>query len=74
MTKWLRDKKHGIIYGWDEVLAENDKLELVTEEEAFPERFIPKDKKGKRSKKATLDLSTADIPQKPEELTNDDSV
>jgi hypothetical protein len=36
--------------------------EEVTEEEAFPERFIPKAQKGRKSK---IDLSTEDIPEEP---------
>lgn len=48
--RWLRNKVDGEIYGWNEILAENSRTEEVTEEEAFPEKFIPKKQKGRQSK------------------------
>ena len=38
--QYLRNKVDGFIYDWHPILAANPKCELVTEEEAFPERFI----------------------------------
>jgi hypothetical protein len=64
---FLRNKKDGFIYGWNEILANNPLCEPVTEEEAFPERFvkpeqIAKVKKSRsRRKGKPLDLSTDDI-------------
>ncbi len=62
MTRYLRNTNDGFIYDWNPVLAENVLCEEVTEEEAFPERFIPKTQKGR---KARIDLSTEDIPEEP---------
>ena len=58
-TRWLRNIADGEIYGWNAILAENPRTEEVTEEEAFPERFITKTQK-KRTKK--VDLKTEKIP------------
>ena len=48
--RWLRNKKDGEIYGWNEILADNPLTEEVTEEQAFPERFIPKKQKARKTK------------------------
>lgn len=69
--KYLRNKVDGFIYGWHPILAKNPKCEEVTEEEAFPERFVkPKQVKRAQSRrkqtKKTLDLSTDDIPEEPQ--------
>jgi len=44
MIRWLRNKNDGEIYEWDEILAENPLTEEVTEEQAFPEKFLDKKK------------------------------
>jgi len=62
MPRFLRNKRDGFIYDWNPILAENAICEEVTEEEAFPENFIPKAQKGRKSK---IDLSTEDIPEEP---------
>lgn len=62
MTRYLRNTRDGFIYDWNPILAENALCEEVTEEEAFPENFIPKAQKGRKSK---IDLSTEDIPEEP---------
>ena len=43
--RYLRNRRDGTIYHWNEILAENILCEEVTEEEAFPEKFIPKKQK-----------------------------
>tara|TARA_B100000424_G_C22768488_1_gene413939 strand:- start:3 stop:326 length:324 start_codon:yes stop_codon:yes gene_type:complete len=48
--RWLKNIKDGTIYGWNEILADNPLTVEVTEEEAFPERFIPKSQKGRKPK------------------------
>ena len=58
--RWLRNIKDGEIYGWDEILAENPLTEEVTEEQAFPEKFIPKKQKGRKTK---VKLKTEVIPE-----------
>lgn len=41
MTRWLRNRIDGTIYEWDRYIAENPKVEEVTEEQAFPHKFRP---------------------------------
>lgn len=71
MIRWLRNTKDGEIYEWDEILAENPLTEEVTEEQAFPEKFLDKKKK---SRKAKVNLET-EIPEvgddTPEELAEE---
>lgn len=57
--RWLRNIKDGEIYGWNEILAENPNVEEITEEQAFPEKFIPKTQK---TRKAKVNLET-EIPE-----------
>ena len=57
--RWLRNIKDGEIYGWNEILAENPLTEEVTEEEAFPEKHMPKKQKGRATK---IILKTEKIP------------
>lgn len=59
--KWLRNTVDGTIYGWNEILAENPKTEEVTEEQAFPEKFMTKEQKSRKSK---VKLETKNIPVK----------
>jgi hypothetical protein len=40
MTRWLRHKQDGTIYEWDKYLGKHPKLEEVSEEVAFPEKFL----------------------------------
>jgi hypothetical protein len=70
MARYLRGKKDGFIYDYTALLAENSMVEEVTEEEAFPEKFIPKKQKGRKS---DLDLTTPDeaIPEAPP-VTNEE--
>jgi len=59
--RWLRNIVDGTIYGWNEILAENPKTEEVTEEQAFPEKFMTKEQKGRKAK---VKLETKNIPTK----------
>jgi hypothetical protein len=73
-TMYIRVKRDGFIYEYNEILAKNPGCEVVSEEVAFPERFVPahakerveafQKAKGTR-KKSTLNLATADIPEPP---------
>jgi hypothetical protein len=56
--KWLRNIVDGTIYGWNEILAENPKIEEVTEEQAFPEKFITKEQKTRKPK---ISLKTKEV-------------
>jgi hypothetical protein len=62
MARFLRNKRDGFIYDWNPILAENPICEEVTEEQAYPERFVPKTQKGRKSK---LALETEDVPEEP---------
>lgn len=72
MARYLRSLSNGVIFDWNERLALNtSKVEEITEEQAFPERFAPphvvavmeapKEEKAKRGKKQ-IPLETAVIP------------
>lgn len=56
--KWLRNIVDGTIYGWNEILAENPKIEEVTEEQAFPEKFMTKEQKTRKPK---ISLKTKEV-------------
>lgn len=72
---YIRVKKDGFIYDYNEQLAKHPSCEVISEEQAFPERFVPAHvadrvetpEKPKRvvRRKAALDLTTADIPEAP---------
>lgn len=69
--KFLRNKVDGFIYRWHPVLAANPKCEEVTEEQAFPEKFLPKRAVKRVQEKAAarggLDLTTEDVPEEPDQ-------
>ena len=69
--RWLRNKKDGTIYGWTAVLANNPLVEEVTEEVAFPEKFIPKAQKARASnlKLATDEGSVEEAVVAPKKKT-----
>ncbi len=69
--RWLRNKKDGTIYGWTAVLANNPLVEEVTEEIAFPEKFIPKAQKARVSnlKLATDEDSVEEAVAAPKKKT-----
>lgn len=70
---YIRVKKDGFLYDYNEILAKHPGCEVITEQEAFPERFVPahvadrvgtpENPKRATKRKAALDLSTADIPE-----------
>jgi hypothetical protein len=72
---YIRVKKDGFIYDFNDYLARNPECEVVTEEELYPERFltpaqmlgIQEIKAGRgRKPKAALNLETSEIPEPPE--------
>lgn len=63
MTKYLRHKVKGTIYNWNEYIALNPNVEAVSEEEAYPERFIPKAHRGRKPK---VNLTTDVLPEEPD--------
>lgn len=71
MTKmYIRVKKDGFIYDYNEIMAQNPSCEVVPEEVAYPERFMPVEAPVRvaavrKKRGSALDLSTADIPEAP---------
>lgn len=72
--QFIRVKVDGFIYDYNEILAGNPECEVLSEEDAYPERFIPEHvevvvepakKEFRVKRKAALDLSTDDIPEAP---------
>jgi hypothetical protein len=59
--RYLRNRRDGTIYEWDDILAENPICEEITEQEAFPEKFIPP---AQKARKAKLKLET-ELPEEP---------
>ena len=64
--RWLKNINDGFIYGWDEYLEKHPLVKEVTEEEAFPEKFLKplqvKRVKATRAKnKSKLDLTTKNV-------------
>lgn len=62
MTMFLKHRKNGRVYTYHKHLAENPDLYEVSEQEAYPERFIPEKQKGRKTK---VDLKTEKIPEPP---------
>jgi len=76
-TMYIRVKKDGFIYEYNEILAKNPECEVIPEEIAYPERFVPphalerlseseKPKATRKTRKVALDLATTDIPEPPD--------
>jgi hypothetical protein len=64
MTKYLRSRVNGIIFDWNERLAKNPSVEVLTEQEAYPERFAPIDL-SKRKSTINLTVDAAAITPPP---------
>ena len=64
MARYLRNKQDGFIYDYTPLLAENPLVEEVTEEEAFPENFIPKKQTGRKTG-LKLETPEEEIPVEP---------
>lgn len=66
---YIRVRKDGFLYEYNETLAQNPLCEVIPEEIAFPERFIPAhavERTTRKSKLSKIDLATVDIPEPPE--------
>lgn len=69
--RYLKSRRDGWIFEWDPVLAKRPDLYELSEQEAFPERFIPVKaiaavaaKRGRKPREP-LNLFTDDIPEEP---------
>jgi len=60
--RWLRNKVDGYIYEWNPILAENPRCEEVTEEQAYPERFVSAKIKAR---KPLVDIGDVDPGEPP---------
>jgi len=69
MVRYLKSRKDGWIFEWDEILAKNPSCYEVTEEEAYPERFIPQEMlqiaTTKRKGRKAIDLSVPEEETQP---------
>lgn len=64
--RYIRVKKDGFIYGYNEILAKNPECEVIEEDEVLPSPEVVEEIKAKWGRpKAALDLTTADIPEPP---------
>lgn len=70
-TMWIRVKRDGYLFPFDEILAQNPECEVITEQEAFPEKFITPEVKQAiekvtktRTRRAPLALNT-EVPTPP---------
>lgn len=69
-TMYIRVKKDGFIFDYNEILAKNPGCEVIPEEIAYPERFMPVEAPQRvaavrKKRGGALNLETADIPQEP---------
>lgn len=62
MNKYLRVRDTNIIYPYNDILAANPKCEVVSEEAAFPERFMPATARKPRSPKAVALQEALSVP------------
>lgn len=67
---YIRVKKDGFIYEYNEYLAKNPGCEVIPEEIAFPERFVKlevveKVTKTRKKRGYGLQLDTENIPEEP---------
>ena len=60
--RYLRNTKDGFIYEWNAILAENSLCVEVSEQEAYPEKFIPE---AQRGRKPRVSLETESLPEEP---------
>jgi hypothetical protein len=68
---YIRVKKDGFLYEYNEYLAKNPLCEVIPEEIAFPERFVKpevveKVTKTRKKRGYGLQLDTDNIPEEPE--------
>lgn len=63
MEKYLRSKTSRAIFPYNEYLARSPNIEVVSEKEAYPERFAPVDI-SKREHKVELDIP-AEVAEAP---------
>lgn len=68
MRKFLRCLDDGHIFGYSAQLARNPKVEVITEKEAYPERFMNKKTKARVAKKAageapSLNEAALEVPE-----------
>ena len=71
MPRYLRSLNNNVIFDWNPILADNPVCVELSEEEAFPERFLKPEvvqqveEKRKKRGRPPLSLGTDDIPEAP---------
>lgn len=76
MARFLRNKVDGTIYDWCQLLSVHPKCEEVTEQEAYPERFLKKEvveqavqkRKGRPPLAQALDTNIEEPPYEHTDL------
>lgn len=64
--RYIRVKKDGFIYAYNEIMAKNPDCEVVEEAEVVPPVEVVESIVAKRGRKSSgLDLTTTDIPEPP---------
>lgn len=68
--RYMRHRIDGTIYEWSEFLATNPLVVEVSEEQAFPEKFVKpemveKVQQSRAKRKTKLDLATDVVPTEP---------
>lgn len=65
--RWLRHTDDGFIYGWTEDLAKHPKLREVSDEEAFPEKYIPTETTARitKGRAKPVKVEAPVLPEKP---------
>jgi hypothetical protein len=65
--RWLRHTEDGFLYGWTESLAKHPKLREVSDEEAFPEKYMPTETTARitKGRAKPVKVEAPVVPEKP---------
>lgn len=62
-TMWIRVKKDGFLYPYDDILAKNSDCEVIPEEVAFPQKAITPEVQEAIDRHAVVDDTPAAVPE-----------
>lgn len=62
-TMWIRVKKDGFLYPYDDILAKNPDCEVIPEEVAFPQKFITPEVQEAIERYAVVNDTPAPAPE-----------
>lgn len=73
MTLYIRVRKDGFLYPYNDIMAANPGCEVITEEEAYPERFVdnPEPTAKQRGRKPKVALTAPPEQEPVENLISD---